>query len=134
MDKTYTWKVPETFYSNEDKEENFLGWLRSFCYRIRYVIGKEIREKLDFDDYNYLEDNFSYAVEFRRNQTSFVLDFEWVGEEDENIILEVLISVIKFKKFIIFRRKYEPHKEVFEEFNNIVLTIAKQNMIEIAQK
>lgn len=136
MNRTYKWKIPKSFLDDEEHELEYLSWISDFASQLCYVFAQGLREKLGFtyDDYGFSQDDFNYAIEFKRGETVFVVDFGFEKEEAETFIFDVFINVINLKKIIFIYRRIEPAKEIFEEFHKAVMEIAMENNILSSEK
>src|SRR5215204_5780836 len=136
MNKTYKWKVPKSFYKGKCSEAQFLTWISDFSEDLCSVISGGLRKKTGFsyDNYDTSRDDFDYAISFDEEEAFFVVNFTYEKVEIETLIFDVFISAQRLKKFLLFYRRSEPEREVFDKFHDAVIEIAKENNIEVFEE
>ena len=136
MNKTYKWKVPKSFYVDEDTEINYWDWLDGFSGELYSAVIEGLREKLGFSYNNYYvwEDDREHSIRFEEKEADFGVYFLYKKEETEALIFKISISALIYKKVLFFYRRSEPEREVFDKFHDAVIEIAKENNIAVFEE
>lgn len=136
MNKTYKWKVPKSFYIDEDSEVNYWRWQNVFADELYSAVIEGLREKLGFsyNNYYFWEDDSEHSIGFEEREADFGVYFLYEKEEAETMVFKIVISALIYKKFLFFYRKSEPDREVFDRFHNAVIEIAKENNIAVFEE